>query len=380
MTNGPAVLPHEGEAYDQRHPGGAIGVGVRWSATWGLRVVMIAGGLAVFGYLIGQLWVIVLPVVLALIGATVLQPPAAWLIRHRFRPALAALISVAVAGALLVGLVVVLAPSVLGQLGNLAGAAIAGIGQVQALLAGPPLNLGAGQVGAVLDTITQQLQQSASTITSTVLTGLGNVASGLLTFGLAVVLAFLFVKDGPRFLPWLHRTARSRAGPHLDVVLRRSWRTLGGFIRTQALVGLVDAVFIGAALLVLGVPLAVPLAVLTFFATFIPYVGAIVTGALAVLIALVSQGPTTALITLVVVLAVQQLEGNVLLPMLQGRSLGLHPAVVLLAVAAGGSLFGVAGAFLAVPVAAVASTAVRYLNEQITDHTGERSRLLLPLR
>ena len=155
------------------------------------------------------------------------------------------------------------------------------------------------------------------------------------------------------------------AGGHIAEVLRRVWKTLGDFIRTQAIVSLVDAVLIGIGLLVLGVPLALPLAVLTFIAGFIPIVGAVVAGALGVLVALVSNGFTTALIVLAIIIAVQQLEGNVLQPMLQSRSLGLHAVVVLLAVTAGSTLYGIAGAFLSVPVAAAGAVVLRYLSERV---------------
>jgi predicted PurR-regulated permease PerM len=154
-------------------------------------------------------------------------------------------------------------------------------------------------------------------------------------------------------------------------VFSRSWKTLGDFIRVQAIVSFVDAFFIGLGLVVLGVPLAAALAVLTFFAGFIPIVGALAAGTLAVLVALVSNGLTTALIVLGIIIVVQQLESNVLQPVLQGRSLNLHAAVVLLAVTAGGTLFGIIGAFLAVPVAAVTAAVLRYISEQISLRTGE---------
>jgi predicted PurR-regulated permease PerM len=163
----------------------------------------------------------------------------------------------------------------------------------------------------------------------------------------------------------------ARAGRHLDVVLTRSWAVLGSFIQGQAAVGLVDAVLIGIGLVVVGVPLALPLAVLTFFGGFVPIIGAFVVGALAVLVALVSNGTTAALIILAVIFAVQQIEGNVLQPVLQGKSLALHPAVVLLVVTAGGSLYGIAGAFFAVPVAAVVAVVLRYLGELLEAETGE---------
>ena len=151
----------------------------------------------------------------------------------------------------------------------------------------------------------------------------------------------------------------------------RSWNTLSGFIRTQAIVSMVDAIFIGLGLLLLGVPLWPVLAVITFFAGFIPIVGAISAGALAVIIALVSNGFMNAVFVLLLIIAVQQLEGNVLSPILQSQAMGLHAAVVLLAVAVGGTLFGIVGAFLAVPVAAVAAVWLRYWAEMVSLRSGE---------
>jgi predicted PurR-regulated permease PerM len=161
-------------------------------------------------------------------------------------------------------------------------------------------------------------------------------------------------------------------GRHLSEVGSRSWDTLAGFVRTQALVGLIDAVLIGLGLLVVGVPLALPLAVLTFVAAFAPIIGAVTVGGLAVLVALVSEGWGAALIILVVVLLVQQLEGNVFLPWLQGMTLNLHAGVVLLTVVLGSTLFGVAGAFLGVPLVAVAAVVLRYLDEAVTNRVGEQ--------
>lgn len=145
------------------------------------------------------------------------------------------------------------------------------------------------------------------------------------------------------------------------------WATLGGFIRTQALVSLIDAVLIGIGLVILGVPLAYALAILTFIGGFVPIVGAFVAGGLAVLIALVANGPVNALIVLAIIVAVQQLEGNVLQPWLQAKSMKLHAVIVLLAVTLGASTFGVVGAFLAVPVAAAVAVILRYYDEQVAE-------------
>jgi predicted PurR-regulated permease PerM len=345
--------------------GTAIGEGITWAARWSLRLVLVAAGAVLIWLLIGALWSIVMPVLLAVILATVLWPPTGWLRRHRFPPALAAATVLLAGMVVLAGLITLITTSVVGSIPEITESATTGIQAIQQWLSGPPLNLAQSQLDAALQTATTQLQQSVSAITASVLTGVGSVASGVVTALLTLVLAFLFVKDGPRFLPWLRAVAGEGAGGHIVEVLRRIWTTLGDFIRVQALVALVDAVLIGVGLVVLGIPLAIPLAVLTFLGGFVPIVGALVAGALSVLVALVSNGFTTALIVLALIVLVQQLEGNVLQPYLQGRSLRLHAAVVLLAVTAGSTLYGIAGAFLSVPVVAAAAVVVRYLGERI---------------
>jgi putative heme transporter len=351
----------------RRGRGTAIGEGLTWAARWSLRLLLVAAGATLLWLLIGALWSIVFPVFLAVLVATVLWPPAGFLRRRGAPPALAAATVLLLGLGLLGGVIALVGTSVAGSVNQIVSSATTGISSIQAWLSGPPLNLAQTQLDAIINQVTAELQASVSTIASNVLTGVGSVASGVVTALLTLVLAFLFVKDGPKFLPWLRRVAGDGAGGHLAEVLRRVWSTLAGFIHTQAIVALVDAVLIGAGLLILGVPLALPLAVITFLGAFIPIVGAVIAGALAVLVALVSNGFTTALIVLAIVVAVQQIEGNLLQPMLQSRSLGLHAAVVLLAVAAGSTLYGIAGAFLAVPVAAATAVVLRYLGERVDD-------------
>jgi putative heme transporter len=342
----------------------AIADGLTFMARWSLRLALIGLGLALLWWLIARLWVIVMPVLLALLITTVLYPPAGWLRRRGAPPALAAA-AVLLGALLLLGIVVYfLATSITGGISEIASSAVAGLQSIQNWISGPPLNIGSTQFDALLQEVTQRLQSSVTTIATGVLSGVGTLASLVVTGLLALVLAFLFVKDGDRFLPWVRRLVGPRVGGHLCVILGRIWGTLGGFIRGQVLVSLCDGLFIGIGLVIVGVPLALPLAVLTFFGGFVPIVGALFAGALSVLVALVSNGFTAALIVLGVVLLVQQLEGNVLQPILQGKSLQLHAAVVLLAVTAGGTLYGIAGAFLAVPVTAAAATVLRYLFAQ----------------
>lgn len=328
-------------------------------------LIVIAAAAWVLAWSIGEFWVILLPVVLAVIVATVLWPVVR-VLRNVGLPAAAAasLALVAMIG-VLVGVIALIVPTVVSQVPEIADQATTGVNQVRDWLQGPPLNIGDEQLGSAVDAIVSRVQSSASSIASGVFTGVSTATSVLITLFLVLVLSFFFVKDGPQFLPWLNRHAGPRTGRHLEIVLGRAWITLGGFIRTQAVVSLVDAVLIGGGLMILRVPLALALAVITFVAGFVPVVGAFVAGTLAVLIALVTKGFTTALIVLVLIIVVQQVEGNVLQPMLQSKSMNLHPVVVLLAVTAGGSLYGIVGAFLAVPVTAVAAVVLRYLGEQV---------------
>jgi predicted PurR-regulated permease PerM len=336
-------------------------------ATLSLRFLLVVAALVVLWYVAGALWVVLLPVLLGLLLATVLWPPARFLRNRGVPDALAAFLVLLLSLLLLGGIVGGLAPQVTGQAQELADQVTAGLGELQEGLIGPPFNLGEDRLGDTVDNVIGELQANAQTIATRVLTGAAAAGGALLTALLAVVLCFFYLKDGPKFLPWVSGLLGPRAAPHVASLSQRAWVTLSGFIRAQAIVGFVDALFIGIGLAVLGVPLALPLAVLVFFGAFIPIVGAVVSGALAALVALVTNGPTTALIVIGLVLLVQQLEGNVLQPILVGRTLDLHPALVILAVTAGGTLAGITGAFLAVPVVAVAAVSVRYARQELAE-------------
>lgn len=349
-----------------------IDAGYRWVAARSISLVCIVLGLVVLGLVVRFAWSILLPVALGVLFATVLQPPAAWLERKlKFPPALASA-SVLILAIALIGLVVrLVTPSIADGSTDIASDAVKGLTRLRDWLVDADLGVSANQLEEVLGYLQDKIADNASTIANGVLVGVNAAANVVVNLVLALVLAFLFIKDGRRFLPWVSRISGHKAGPHLAAVGHRIWDTLGGFIRTQALVSLIDGVFIYIGLVIVGVPMALPLAVVTFFGGFIPIVGAFAAGALAVLVALVSVGPIKALIVLGIIVAVQQIEGNVLSPILQSKSMNLHAAVVLLSVTLGGSLFGIIGAFLAVPVAATIAVVLRYLDQQITLHSSD---------
>lgn len=348
-----------------------IGAGVQSVASWSARLLIIGVAVAAGWWLIGAIWVAVFPVLLALLFSSVLWPLVQWARRHGWPSALAAAVAVVGLLAVIAGVLTLVVRPTVRQAGDLGTSAARGIQQLRDWLANSPLAVDDQQITDATSQLVDRVQRSAEQIAAGVFNGVSAITSGLVTFVLVVVLSFLILKDGATFLPWLRRQTGRAIGTHLTELLARVWLTLGRYIRVQALVSLVDAVLIGIGLLVLQVPLAPALAVLTFFAGFIPIVGAVVAGSVAVLVALVSNGPTTALLVIALVILVQQIESNVLQPVLQGRSLQLHAAVVLLSVTVGGTLFGIAGAFLAVPVAAIVATVLRYLAEQTALRSGE---------
>ncbi|WP_156757071.1 AI-2E family transporter [Actinokineospora pegani] len=329
-----------------------------------LLIVLLAGATL---WLVGRMWSIVWPLVIALLITTLTWPVARFLRAHGWKPALAASAVTVLFLLLAAGTITLIVVPVASQSAELAEGVVDGVQQIRQWASGPPLNIRDDQVTAGLDMAVDRIQDSVGSIITATVTGVGTVANGLVTTVLALFLMFFFLKDGPRFLPWLTQQLPGRLASDVPIVAERCWVTLGSFVRSQAIVGLLDAVFIGIGLWLVGVPLVLPLAVLTFVAAFVPIVGALFAGFVAVLIALVFNGPIQALIVLAIIIVVQQLEGNVFQPMLQSRGLGLHAAVVLLAVTLGGTLAGIVGSLLAVPATALIGVVWAYLRDQVSE-------------
>lgn len=350
-----------------------IGDSLRHVAMWCLRLLIIT--VAAYGgwLILGQLWRGVLPVILALIVCTVLSTPNRWLRRLKFPAAAAALTTIIIFFAVIAGVFWLIAPSIGRQSQTLYYQVFDGILSVQLWLQGEPFNLDSDDLNSFFNEAASWLQNQAGTIAGEIFSGIGMATSVIITLGVVLVLTFFFLKDGDRFLPWVRQAVGETSGWHLTELLTRAWSTLAGFIRAQAVVSAVDAIFIGIGLVIVGVPMAFALSVITFVAGFIPIIGAFTAGALAVLIALVSLGFTEAVIVLIIVVAVQQIEGNILSPLLQSRALNLHPVIVLLSVTVGGTLFGIIGAFLAVPVAAMIAVAFRYSQDITSLRAGEKT-------
>lgn len=344
---------------------------LRTSARVSVELLLVLVAVSAALWLLGRMWSVVWPLVVGLFLTTLTWPAARFLRRHGWPPALAASAVTVVFLLVAAGIVALIAVPVASQSGELADGVIQGIQRMREWAAGPPLNIGDDQITGALDTAVARLQNSIGGMVTAVVAGVGTVVDGVVTAVLALFLMFFFLKDGPRFLPWLARQFPGRLATDVPVVAARIWETLGAFVRSQAFVGLLDAVLIGIGLWFLDVPLVLPLAVLTFVSAFVPIVGALFAGLVAVLIALVSNGLTDALIVLAVIVVVQQLEGNVFQPMIQSRGLGLHAAVVLLAVTLGGSLAGIVGSLLAVPAAALIAVVWNHLRERLGEQPRE---------
>ena len=341
------------------------------TAKFAVRMLVIAVFVYALARLVGALWAGILPAILALIICTVLAPISSWMRGHGVPAGLAAITTLLAFVGVLAAIIMLIAPDMVSHSRILYLQALEGIQRLQLWLQNPPLNMDPEDLSEAINEIAQWAQNQAGAIAGSVFSGIGTAAGISVTLMVITVLTFFFLKDGHRFLPWLRSATGGRSGLHATELLTRSWNTLSGFIRAQAVVSMVDAVFIGGGIWLVGVPMAFTLSVITFLGGFIPIVGAVVAGALAVLVALVSLGFTEALIVLGIVIAVQQLEGNILSPMLQSRAMDLHPVIVLISVTVGGGLFGLVGAFLAVPVTAMIAVAYRYVLEMVRLHSGE---------
>jgi putative heme transporter len=232
-----------------------------------------------------------------------------------------------------------------------------------------PLGWDAARIEELLARGIELLQESSGDVLAGVLTGAALVVQILAAMVLMVVLLFFFIKDGDQLVQWALDRTPAHHEDTVRAVGRRTWTALGGYVRGTALIALINAIGIAIGLIILGVPLVIPLSLLVFFGGFLPVVGALLSGLIAVLVALTVDFPT-ALFTLGVVMLVQQVEGNLLQPTIMRKAVALHPVVILLALAAGAALAGIVGAFLAVPVAAVVAAAgneLRLRNELPVD-------------
>jgi predicted PurR-regulated permease PerM len=337
--------------------------GLRIAAAWSWRLIVI--GLLGWALLrvIGTIRIVIIPLVVALLLSALLAPAVRLLFQARVPRSLAtALVLVAGLAAVFGTLTLVINEFITGA-PELADNAGRGIEQIQEWLQNGPLHLTDRQVQGYVDQAQQWLNDNRDRLTSTGLSTAGTVAEVLTGAILVLFATFFFLRDGRRIWRFIVRLFPVAARWRVDDAGLASWSTLGSYVRATVLVAFIDAVGIGIALLILDVQFAFALAALVFLGAFIPIIGATLSGAVAVLVALVDKGPVIALIILGVVIGVQQLEGHVLQPLIMGRAVAIHPLVVIIAIAAGVVLAGIVGALVSVPLVAVLNTAVRRLSK-----------------
>lgn len=345
---------------DSASPEELVPAGVRYAAAWSWRILMIAAAVALLGWVAWQLRVVTFPLVVAVLLAALLAPTA-WRLRAAgWRRGAAAGSVLAGFVVVVVGVLTVVGRQVGGQFGQVANEAERAINQIQDWLATGPLQLSEDQVSNLVDQVSAAIQSNQDRLAAGVLSTAGAAAEVFAGMAIALFALFFFLFDGGRIWQWCLSLTPRPFRADADQAGQRAFGTLIAYVRSTVMVATFDGVFITIWLLVLSVPLALPLGVLVFFGAFVPLVGAFLTGALAVLVAFVTQGTVVALLVLVGIVAVQQIEAHLFAPLVMGRMVKLHPLAIVLAISAGGIVFGIIGAIVAVPLVAVLHTVAEY--------------------
>ncbi|MCB5182290.1 AI-2E family transporter [Streptomyces antimicrobicus] len=335
--------------------------GMRVAAEVSWRLLLLAGMLWVLMKVISEVQLVVLAFAAALLVTALLQPFVVRLRKLGLPRGLATAVT-AILGFVIIGLVFwFVVWQVMENVDDLSNRVKDGINELKQWALDSPFHVTQQQINDIAKTLTDTIGTNTEQITSAGLQGVTVMVEVLTGILLAMFCTLFLLYDGKRIWSWVLGWVPAAARPGLSGAGPRAWRTLTAYVRGTVIVALIDAIFIGLGIYFLDVPLAVPLAVFIFLFAFIPLVGAVVSGALAVVVALVTQGVFAALMVLLVVLAVQQLEGHVLQPFILGRAVRVHPLAVVLSVAAGGLVAGIGGAVVAVPLVAVTNTVVGYL-------------------
>lgn len=338
-----------------------------WLVRWGnISWRLIAVGVVVFfGFrILTTISVVVLAAVAALFLAAVLWTPSRWLRDRGFPPALASMAMLVGAVLVLVGVVMFITPQVAANFDTLSADLSEAWESLEDWLINGPLGLTEAEIDSYVNSITEWAQGIGQ---ESILGGATALLEFVTGFFLALIITFFLLKDGRSLLDKLLDRLPEEAADKFAKGVGIGRQSLSQYMGGIAIVGAFDATLIAIALWIVGAPLVFPLALLVFFGAFIPLVGAFVSGLFAVAVTFVNGGLTDALIILAVVVGVQQFEGDVIMPLVFGQTLRLHPLVILLGVTAGGLAFGLFGAFLAVPLIAVAVS----INEAIGEDAEE---------
>ena len=336
--------------------------GLRIATSYAWRLLVIAAALGVVIWLVMLFKILVIPLMVAILLTALLWPAFSTMLRARWPRWLAIVVALIGTLAIVGGLLWLAIWQITQQWDGVQSRSVAAWAQFQQFLLDGPLHLTAKQIQDLLDQAVTFLGEQGELLKSGAIavgTTFGHVATGAV---LTLFILLCLLADGGGIWRWTLKLFPKASRTAVDAAARNGWATVINYARTQMLVAFIDAVGIGLGAFLLGVPLAVPVAVLVFLGSFIPIVGAVVTGALAVFLALVYNGPWIALWMLIVVLAVQQIEGHLLQPILMGSAVKVHPLAVVLVVAGGALIAGIPGALFAVPLAAFVNVAAVTIN------------------
>lgn len=343
-----------------------VPVGVQIAGAWSWRILVISGVIALLVFLVIQLRLVVVPLLVAVLLAALLVPFVKWLQRLGMPKWLGVTIAEVGIIGLVTGLIYLIVTQILRGFPELSERSVTFFNDFKDFLLASPLHLTDEQLASYFDQAWKALQADSGVLVSGVLhagSSFGHFLAGILLTLFATL--FLLI-DGGKIWAWVVRLFPHRARVAVNGAGRAGWVTLSDFVRVQIFVAFIDAVGIGLGAWILGLiyggfPLVIPIAIAVFLGSFIPVVGAVLTGAIAVFVALVYLGPWPALIMLGIVLLVQQIEGHVLQPLIMGNAVKVHPLAVVLAVAAGGFLAGISGALFAVPLVATLNAMFLYI-------------------
>jgi predicted PurR-regulated permease PerM len=357
----PEVVHDSTNSRDDAEVPHSLRIAAAWS--WRLIVVGVVGWALL--HFIGIVSIVVVPLAISLLLSALLAPAVRWLLKMRVPRSLATFLVLICGIAAVAGTLTLVISQFVDGVGELTQKASEGVRQIQNWARTGPLHLSDAQVNQAIDNAQQWVNEHTSQLTSTGIATaatLFEVVTGML---LVLFSTFFFLRDGRKIWRFIVRLFPVQARWSLADAGDASWATLGSYVRATVLVAFIDAVGIGTALVILDIPFPFPLAALVFLGAFIPIVGASVSGAVAVLVALVDQGWVIALIVLGAVILVQQVEGHVLQPLIMGRAVAIHPLVVIIGIACGATLAGIIGALVAVPLIAVLNTGIRRLSRRL---------------
>ena len=360
----PTSVPEIDHQSTASHDDAEVPHSLRIAAAWSWRLIVVGLLGWVLLRFIGLISLVVIPLAIALLLSALLAPAVGWLLRLRLPRSLATFLVLIGGIAAVAGTLTLVVNQFVDGVPELTDNASKGVRQIQDWARTGPLHLSDAQVDQAISSGQDWVNANTSSLTATGVATAATLAEVLTGLLLVLFATFFFLRDGRKIWRFLVRLFPVNARWSLSDAGDASWSTLGSYVRATVLVAFIDAAGIGLALVILDVPFPFPLAALVFLGAFIPIVGASVSGAVAVLVALVDQGWVIALILLGAVILVQQIEGHVLQPLIMGRAVAIHPLVVIIGIASGVILAGIVGALVAVPLIAVLNTGIRRLGRR----------------